>query len=174
MEKNVNRKCIWKLFTLTVWEGMWDEWVLLFFRIASPWMLAQGVPRSRALGTHLVWVAITPLPQALPGAKFFLKSVNTGVTALFVFVTSTGFLPSLSLRTSLSVFSVTTIILGKTMSRVWHSYATKETLFVCLWGKRTFKSKLFSNYKDEVIRDGSDLLLWIHHIGKNENHEIRT
>lgn len=111
-----NRKCIWKLFTLTVWESMWDEWVLLFSRIMSPWMLPWGAHSSRALGTRLVWVAVSPLPEAQPRAKFFLKLVNSGVTASFVFIISACFSTQ---RTSLFSFSLTMIILGKTMSTEW-------------------------------------------------------
>lgn len=68
-----HRKCICELFTLTVWEGVRDEWAVLFSGIASPGMLAQGVHSSRALGTCLVWVAVIPLPPVQPGAKILLQ-----------------------------------------------------------------------------------------------------
>ena len=131
-----NRKCICELFTLTVWEGMWDEWALLFSGIASPWMLAQGVHSSRALGTCRVWVAVIPLLKSNLEQKFFFKFVNSGITSLCLII-STTFSP---LRTSHSVFSLTVLILGKTMSKEGGIHVASNTSFSpCLWGERTLK-----------------------------------
>lgn len=104
-------------------------------------MLAWGAYSSRALGTRLVWVAVTSIPQAQPGEKFFLSLVNSKVTTSFVFIISIEFSPR---WTSLSVFSLITIILGKTMSKEWGIHVASSRLsFSAFEGKESKTQNYF-------------------------------
>lgn len=136
-------------------RGEWDEWVLLFSTITSPWRLARGACSSKDLAIRLQSVAVTPLPQALPRQS---SSFNLclhlclgcpGGSLLppnFVFIISTGSSP---LRTCLSVFSLITIVPGRIRNKKWGIHVALNRLsFSAFQREKTPKTKnQFSTFK---------------------------